>query len=214
MRLPLTIQLMEESNAIIVPLEIKLDKLHELENVVKRLREVEKDIPENARVKSPGLGDSPTTSRKGETAKSLNDDVGQAMEEFFKNSVGTSPKEGAQNAMQLLSNPQGYILGLMTNPYVISAFAVIGGAKFIHELLTIHGGIFDLHFKRETQKELIKGRDLQTKQAIRVGLGASVVITSKAGTNTPGEAFHSFEAVRSGEMENIKALQIRKGYGF
>ena len=194
---------MQEGNAIVVPLEIKLDKLKELEETIQKLRETEKTIPQGANPKSPGL-----------SVYGWDDSVEKAFENFFGNAVGTTPQAGMNNAMQIFRNPQAWFLGLLTNPYILAAFAAAGGAKFIQELLTMHGGIFDLHFKRVVTDENIKGRSRQDKEAVRVGIGRSVVITSHSGRNTPEYAFNSFEAVRSGEMENIKAFQIRKGYKF
>jgi len=267
------LQILEEGNAIIVPLEIKLGKLLEYEEIVARLRKAEKDLPPGAVPETPRMHLSDTDETPSpaifpdadpafvpETVKpSEEKELGPIANLGFKDETQEKPKqktetdrllemlerqavglgkqqqtvqdesikagiekfmeEGPQmgdfvNVIQMSKNPMGFMIKLINNPYVAAAIAVIAIGAIIYELYTVQGGIFDLYFKRIVVDEFIKGREREAKQAIRIGLGRSVVITTRSGTNTPESSFNSFEAVRSGEMESIKSFQIRKGYMF
>ena len=210
----------EEGNAIIVPLEIKLEKLFQLEEVATKLRQIDSELPAGAVPRSPGL--SQTDKLQGMLDKEAvglrtgfqGDQEGmikEGIEKFMSEGVGP---EQAVNLLQMSKNPIGFMIRIISNPLVAPVIAAIVVGVILHELFTMRGGVFDLYFKRIIVDELIKGRSRESKLAIRYGLGKSVVITNESGSTVPESSFNSFEAVRSGEMENIKSFQIRKGYRF
>jgi len=210
----------EEGNAIIVPLEIRLDKLFQLQEVATKLREIDSQMPEGMLPTTPGLSQNENLKNMLEREavglrKGFQGDqeglIKEGIEKFMSEGVGP---EQALNLLQMSKNPIGFMMRIISNPIVAPVIAAIAVGAVLHELFTMRGGVFDLYFKRIVVDELIKGRSRIDKEGIRVGLGKSVVITNESGSTVPESSFNSFEAVRSGEMESIKSFQIRKGYKF
>lgn len=123
-------------------------------------------------------------------------------------SAGVGPKEG----LQLLKNPQGFIMGLLSSPAVAAALIAAGYLTVMLEISMMQSGPLDKHFRRVVKDEFIKAiRPLQRRMT-QVGIGRQVIFTSMSGFNNPGLAFNSYDALRRGEIGQIDSFQIRKGY--
>lgn len=193
----MSLVLIEQSNAIIAPIEIKLDKLEKLESVVRRLRAADKNMP-----------------KEGRTFSSGNDfEIEQRITRMFERTV-ESPTAGVGNVMSLVNNPLGFVMGIVSNPVVAGAILAAASAKMILDILMMHGNVLDRHFKRLLVTEAIKSRSLADKQALRVGLGNQVILTNRSGSTSPQYALNSYAAVRDGSIRDMKAFQIRRGYRF
>lgn len=211
----MALNFVESSNVLIVPLEIKLTKLDKLQEAAKKLRETKREFPEGTLPKTPGMPTDDLQNILDREAVGLKKGfVGakdSSLSGMLQNQLG--PK-GVTNIMQFAKNPIRLISLALTNPYIVPIIGVIATGAVLHELLVMRGGVFDLNFRRVVTQETIKGRSRQEKEKIRVGIGAGVVITTHSGYTTPEYAFNSFEAVRSGQMENVRAFQIRRGYAY
>lgn len=194
----MVLMLQESSNAIVAPIEINLDKLEKLEEVVKRMRSADSKIP------------------KQDQKLSYEDDT---IENTFKGMLsrgtgGGSAAAGIHNVQSLASNPMGFILNIVSNPYVAAAILGAASAKVILDNLMLQGNILDKHFKRILANEANVGRRLHSRQAIRAGLGDQVIITNRSGSTSPAYAANTYASVRKGEIDSMKAFQIRRGYKF
>lgn len=195
--------LQESSNAIIAPIEIKLDKLEKLEGVVKRMRAADAGLPK-------GGG---STAGKGKL--SFEDDtIENTLESMFGRGVGTTGAAGARNAMSLVQNPMGFIMGIVSNPIVAGAILAAASAKMILDILMLQGNVLDKHFKRVITKEDNAARRRHSRAAIRAGLGDQVIITNESGSTSPAYAINTYAARRNGDVDTMKAFQIRNGYRF
>ncbi len=154
------------------------------------------------------------TSLIGKSEKEITTESVDAKDQMMETIKGSLTPEGVTNIIQMSKNPLGLVMRLMSNPVTAAIVAAIGAGVVMHKLLTMHGGVFDLNFKRVIVKETIKGRALAEKEAIRVGIGRGVVITTHGGSTTPEYEFNSFEVVRTGQMKNVRAFQIRLGYKY
>jgi hypothetical protein len=195
----MVLQLQESSNAIMVPIEIKLERLEQLEEISRRMRAADvPGIPARDR----------TLSFEEDTAV---DDAAAAM---FQRLTGGSPQAGLRNGMSFFSNPTGFLMGLMANPIVAAAILGAASAKMILDLLMMHGNVLDIHFKRLITKEDNAARRRHSRQAIRAGLGDQVIITHESGSTSPAYAINTYAARNNGDVDSMKAFQIRKGYKF
>lgn len=194
----MSLVIMETSNVIIAPIEIKLDKLEKLETIVQRMRTADAKIPKRDQ----------TLSSDEDT--SIEDKLSQ----LFSKTVGNSPAGGVRNAMRLVQNPMGFIMGIVSNPVVAGAILAAASAKMILDILMMHGNVLDKHFKRLLVAEDIKSRSRQSRQALRTGLGDQAIFTNASGSTAPQYAFNSYAAVRDGSIRGMKAFQIRRGYRF
>ena len=195
----MSLQIMEQNNAIIVPLEIKLEKLNELKELVAELKQIDiSGIPQTGGRRS----------KKKETTEA-------EMGEIIKKHLGIQDaRSGAQTATQLFSNPKGFLIGLMSNPYVAAALIAAGLGAAVLNFLMLQGNILDRHFKRIIAKEILAGVRRTQRRQTQTGLGRQVIITSHSGSNEPEYAFNSYEARRTGQIDSMTAFQIRKGYKF
>ena len=195
----MSLQIQEQNNTIIVPLEIKLEKLNELKELVAELKQIDiSGIPQSQGRKS----------KKGATTDA-------EMGEVIKKYLGIQDaKSGARTATQLFSNPKGFLIGLMTNPYVAAAFIAAGLGSAILDFLMLQGNILDRNFKRIIAKEILAGVRRTERKQTQTGLGRQVIITSQSGSNQPEYSFNSYEARRTGEIDAMTAFQIRRGYKF
>ncbi len=187
----------ESSNAIIVPIELKLDNLEKLEEVVGRLRDADKKLPAAEKAMTP------------------------EEDEMLEKTMGNMLLQGGKSANSLMSNTAGFfnnplmfILNIVSNPYVAAAIIGAASAKMILDRLMLQGNILDKHFKRIITAERNAGRRRESRQAIRAGLGVQVIFTNESGSTSPEYAFNSYAARRNGEIDAMKIFQIRKGYKF
>lgn len=192
----MSLQIVEQNNAIIVPLEIKLDRLDDLKKVVQELKQV--DI---SSLESTGSGAS-------------DEQMATAIEKHMKKLFPQTAMEGAQDVTQLITNPKGFLMGIISNPYVASALVAAGLGAQILNWMMIQGNILDRHFKRIIATEQLAGIRREQRKQTQTGLGRQVIFTSHSGSNEPEYAFNSFEARRSGDIDNMTAFQIRRGYKF
>ncbi len=193
----MSLVLIEQSNAIVAPIEIKMDSLERLEEIVTRLRAADQKIPKQGQ----------------STAGDSLEVVEQRIQHMFEKTM-ESPTAGAQNLMSMVNNPLGFIMGIVTNPVVAGAILATASAKMILDILMMHGNVLDKHFKRLLVNEDIKSRSRASRQALRVGLGDQVIFTSETGSTSPQYSFNSYAAVRDGTMRDMRAFQIRRGYRF
>ena len=198
----MSLALVESSNAIIAPIEIKLDKLEKLEDVVRRLRAADMDLPPEMNPRDK------TLSFEGDTA------VEDKLSQIFANTIGNSGPQAARNVMGMASNPLGFIMGIVSNPVVAGAILATASAKMVLDILMMHGNILDRHFKRIIVNEQNAAKRTADKQALRVGLGDQVIFTNKSGSTSPQYAFNSYAAVNDGSIREMQNFQIRRGYKF
>lgn len=220
----MTLQILESTNSIIVPLEIKLDKLDDLKKIVQELKEV--DIESIAKT---GVGSSdqqmaasiekllkkvfPQYTEEEKMEKKMKAEE-KAREKLLRKFLPESATEGAQDVAQLITNPKGFLLGIISNPYVATALVAAGLGKVMLDYFMLQGNILDKHFKRIIAKEQLAGLRRQQRKQTQTGLGRQVIFTSHSGSNEPEYAFNSFEARRSGAIDSMTAFQIRRGYKF
>lgn len=195
----MVLMLQESSNAIVAPIEINLEKLEKLEEVVKRMRAADSKIPKGSQPT-----EAPAEGGIEETMKGM----------LSRGTGGGSAAAGIHNVQSLASNPMGFILNIVSNPYVAAAILGAASAKVILDRLMLQGNILDKHFKRILANENNVGRRRQSREAIRAGLGDQVIITNRSGSTSPQYASNTYAAVRNGEISSMKAFQIRRGYKF
>lgn len=119
---------------------------------------------------------------------------------------------GGQDGMRMLMNPRGFIMGLLSNPAVAAALLTAGFGMAMLEIAMMHSAPLDKHFKRIVRDEFINMiRPLQRRQT-QVGIGRQVIFTSQSGSTQPELAVNSYDLLRRGEINQIEAWQIRKGY--
>ena len=80
--------------------------------------------------------------------------------------------------------------------------------------LMIQGNILDRHFKRILAQEQNVGVRRADRQATKVGIGRQVIIVSHSGRQGVEYAFNSYEARRTGEIEQTDVFNIRYGYRY
>jgi len=210
----MTLNFDESGNVLIVPLEIKLGRLEKLQDAVKKLREAKKEYADVTDDKDDKAKKQDFDLEVEEKSKKEIIDITDSKTQMLDTIKDSLTPEGVTNIIQMSKNPMGLIMRLLSNPVTATIVASIGAGVIMHKLLTMRGGVFDLNFKRVVIAETIKGRALAEKEAIRVGIGRGVVITTNSGSTTPEYEFNSFEAVRTGQMKNIRAFQIRSGYRY
>lgn len=142
------------------------------------------------------------------------DTVEKKIQSILNKGIGTSGPQGVQNAMALFQNPQGFLLSLLANPYVAAAILGTASAKMILDILMLQGNVLDKHFKRVITKEDNAARRRHSRAAIRAGLGDQVIITNESGSTSPAYAINTYAARRNGDVDTMKAFQIRNGYRF
>lgn len=192
----MSLQILEQNNAIIVPLEIKLERLEELKKIVQDLKEVDISSIEN-------------------TGKGASDEqMATAIEKHMKKLIPQSGMEGVQDVTQLVTNPKGFLMGIISNPYVAAALVAAGLGAQILNWMMIQGNILDRHFKRIIAAEQLAGIRREQRKQTQTGLGRQVIFTSHSGSNEPEYAFNSYEARRSGDIDSMNAFNIRRGYKF
>lgn len=194
----MSLQVQEEGNAIVVPIEIKLDKLEQLREIIQELRSTASEIPIEA--------SDPAASAQ---------DFNKQFETAFKEKFGEiRTPTGASDVRQLMDNPVQFMIGLFSNPYVAAALVAVGFGKVMLDFLMLPGGPLDRFFKRKIHMESNAALRVHEKQQTRTGLGRQVIITSATGRAGVEHAFNSYEARRTGEIDSIEFFQIRRGYRF
>jgi len=119
---------------------------------------------------------------------------------------------GVGEGMQMLMNPRGFIMGLLSNPAVAAALLTAGFGMAMLEIAMMQSAPLDKHFRRIVTDEFIKMvRPLQRRQT-QVGIGRQVIFTSESGSTQPQLAINSYDVLRRGEINQIESWQIRKGY--
>ena len=169
-----------------------------------------KDIPskdpEAAKVATDDLQDLIDELSSEASPSEIQKKVESALDRLAESGVG--PADG----LQLLKNPRGFIMGLLSHPAVAAALIAAGYLTIMLELAMMQSGPMDKHFRRVVKDEIIKAvRPLQRRMT-QVGIGRQVIFTSMSGFNNPGLAFNSYDAVRRGEIGQMDSFQIRKGY--
>jgi len=197
----MSLQIQEQNNAIIVPLEIKLDKLNELKEIVAELKRLSSELPEEVGGGEDLLAQDLLGAEKGKKGKSIVNEIAAASNDN-------------QQVMRLMTDPQNAIIGMMSNPYVAAALAAAGLGAAMMNWLMIQGNILDRHFKRIITEERLAGIRRDQRRQTQIGLGRQVIITSHSGSNEPEYAFNSYEARRTGQIDSMNAFQIRRGYKF
>lgn len=192
----MSLQIIEQNNAIIVPLEIKLDRLDDLKKVVQELKQVDLSAIETT---GSGASDEQMTT---------------AIEKHMKKLFPQTATEGLQDVTQLFTNPKGFLMSIISNPYVAAALVAAGLGVQIMNWMMVQGNILDKHFKRIIASEQLAGIRREQRKQTQTGLGRQVIFTSHSGSNEPEYAFNSFEARRSGDIDSMTAFQIRRGYKF
>jgi len=215
----MSLTITETNNAIIVPLEIKLEKLHQLRELITELKSI--DASEATTLKS--VTDKKTTDdespkKQSKSSKKINPDyassedehaLNDAIKKYFKK--GT---KGSQETINFFTDAPGTIIRLLANPYVAAALVAAGLGTQILNWLMIQGNVLDRHFKRIIADEILAGVRRMERQKTQAGLGRNVIFTSHSGSTEPEFAFNSYEAVRTGEIAQTDAFQIRRGYRF
>ena len=196
----MSLQIHEEGNAIVVPLEIKLEKLDKLEDLINELRQLDAEIPQLAEQQKPGLVGQEEFDNQWEKA--------------FEKQIGKFNAPGPITGVQLLQNPVAGLISLFSNPYVASALIAAGVGMALLDWFMIQGNILDKHFKRIIANEYNVGVRRQDRQATKVGIGRQVIITTHSGRQGVEYAFNSYEAVRTGEIAQTDIFNIRYGYRY
>lgn len=199
----MALQVFDQGNAIVVPLEIKLDKLENLRDIVKELKQIDSKT-------------STTPQDSGLSVYGWEDEIAfeAMMQNFLRKNVGGNPTQIMGNMTGMLNNPQSFIMGLLSHPAVAAALIASGLGFAILEFMMMQGNVLDKYFKRELVKENIKGRRREERQQIRAGLGRGIIITNRHGSTSPETAYNSYEAVNSEKGSQAEAFQIRKGYRY
>lgn len=115
----------------------------------------------------------------------------------------------------MVTNPRGFF-----QVFFLRVLPILGGvltakeiAEFIFHELTARNRPFDLTFRRTINEEFIKLRARELRQQIRVGERQAIFV-SEAGVSHPVEIVNTFELVRNGDIFQLDAFRIRKGYQF
>ena len=192
----------QNGNEILVPIEIKLDKLEQLEGIVQRLREASKQVPD-----VPGGIPSPA----GEAGQMQFDSAFEEM--VHKTLDNIQIPQGPGSALTMMRNPSGFLIGLLSNPYVAAALMAAGLGPQILDWLTMHGMPFDKNFKRILVAEDNVGRRREDRMKVRVGL-QQVIFANTHGHQSPEYAFNSYQQVNDKEIFDMDIYRIRTGYRF
>jgi len=195
----MSLQTVEGGNVLLVPLEIRLDDLDRLEDILRRLRDA---------------GGQPGISEPGASIKDESQDQkSKRVVDDFNKALGMT-QQAAGTMKSMASNPLGFMMGLMTNPYVMAAIAAAMTGKMVLDILMLQGNVLDKHFKRIIDRENNKGLRRNERQQIRTGLGRQVIITGASGSTSPEYAINTFRSVRDGTISQADSFEIRKGYRF
>jgi len=194
----------QEGNTIMVPLEIRLADLEQVDAALQKLRKMRDEGGTYDRELASQLLDS---ENRQQGAPGF---AGMAGNELGMN-LGM---EGAQTLVGLARNPAGFLVNIIRmHPYIAAALMAAGLGVAVFELLTRKGMPLDIHFKRILALEINKGRRREERQQIRTGR-RQVIFTSNSGSTTPELAFNSYEAVRNGEIFAMDIFRVRSGYQF
>ncbi len=117
--------------------------------------------------------------------------------------------------MNMVKNPAGFFQVFFTRVLPILGAVVTAKeiAEFIFVELTSRNRPFDLTFRRFINEEVIKLRARELRQQIRVGERQAIFV-SEAGATHPINVVNTLELVRNGEIFNLDAFRVRKGYQF
>lgn len=134
--------------------------------------------------------------KKGQFIKSMETDLGTS-----KARVGIS----------FFQNPTGFLTNMLTRqlPILGGLVAAKDIAIFIMKELTKKGGPLDRFFKNAATTLIDAARDKELTQSIRSGIGAQLIITTIAGTQSPRDAYNSFEQFNNNQEEFQAKFAIR-----
>jgi len=230
-----------DSNRIFVPFEFKLENLEHLTNILDELKKASADLPKEAiegmGIPRKGGGGTPPSKpeiypgstkekiKDPEAAKVVDEDLQQLIDDLTEevspsaiqkkvedtiDKIGESGIEG--DALNMIRNPKGFIMGLLANPAVAAALIAAGYLTLMLEISMMQSGVLDKHFKRIVTDEYIKSVRPLERRMTQVGLGRQVIFTSESGSTSPGLAFNSYDAIHRGQIDQVDAFQIRSGY--
>jgi len=214
----MSLTITETNNAIIVPLEIKLEKLHQLRELITELKSIDTSEATVTSVTDKKTTDDESSKKQSKLSKKIHPDYASSKDaDALQNTIEKYLKKaqtGTENGLDLLTNPKHFIMSLLSNPYITAALVAAGLGAQILNWLMIQGNVLDRHFKRIIADENLAGVRRMERQKTQAGLGRNVIFTTHSGSIEPEFAFNSYEAVRTGEITQTDAFQIRKGYRF
>jgi len=98
-------------------------------------------------------------------------------------------------------------------PYAALAFIAVEVGILVFKKLISRNQPFDLTWRREVSLEVIKQRAKELRQQIRVGERQAIFV-SEAGATHPINVVNTLELVRNGQIFELDAFRVRKGYQF
>lgn len=123
-------------------------------------------------------------------------------------------KETVESLKTLIINPKAIGMRVaQAMPFAAIAFLAVSVGVLVYKKLISRNNIFDLTWRRFVKDEMIKLRARELRQQIRVGERQAIFV-SEAGETHPINVVNTFELVRNGQIFELDAFRIRKGYQF
>lgn len=121
----------------------------------------------------------------------------------------------AGQAINFLKSPVSAIQGILTGPLPIlgGILAAAQMVKFMASELTKKGGIFDRFFKDAADTLSNALRDKQVTADIKSGLSVQLILTTASGSQSPRDAYNTFEQFENNKEQFESDFAIRRTDG-